>query len=713
MREDKRLMPVSRRDPRHDVLFEPVRIGPKVLRNRFYQVPHCSGFGTVKPFSQAAHRAIKAEGGWAAVCTEYAVVGQESDEAPAIAVRLWDDEDAQALAVACESVHEHGALIGVELHHSGVHAPCGETRRPSFGPSQLASDYAPFTVPKAMERSDIRRVQAEWVAAARRARDVGFDIVYVYGAHSYLPVQFLSPFYNHRTDEYGGSFENRARFWLELLEQVREAVGDDCAIAARIAVDALGPAGVELGEALAFVSAADQLVDLWDVNVGSIAEWSKDSGASRFFPAGYQLEWTSRIRESTAKPIVGVGRLTDPDQMAEIVRSGVWDLIGAARPSIADPFLPRKIEEGRYGEVRECIGCNVCILKAESSGHLGCTQNATAGEEYRRGWHPEHFTRASNADRDVLVVGAGPAGMECAIVLGKRGFRAIHLVDAKREPGGALGWASSLPGLGEWRRAINWRAIQLSQLRNVELIMGAELDATAVREYGAEVVVLATGARWANDGLSAATHAPISGADPQLDWVLTPEQVMVDNKRPSGERVIVYDCEGYFVAAGIAELLAREGHRVDLVTSLDQISPTSEETLEGPMLRRRLHDVGVQLHRAVTVNRIEAGNVSAHDEFDQAIELPMDAIVLVTQRQSNDALYHELSADPDALAAEGVEMLHRIGDCVAPRLIADVIFDGHRLAREIDADDPAVPLPYLRERVTVEPELFPYRRTVT
>jgi len=292
---------MPRRDPRHDVLFEPVRIGPKTLRNRFYQVPHCTGFGTRKPYAQAAHRGTKAEGGWAAVCTEYAAISPESDEAPAISVQLWDDHDAHSLALMCEAAHEHGALAGIELHHSGNHAPCGESRTPALAPSQFASDLYPFVVPKEMELADIRRIQAEWVRAARRARDVGFDIVYVYGSHSYLPVQFLSPFYNRRTDEYGGSFENRARFWIELLELVREAVGEDCAIACRIAVDALGPAGVSLPEALSFIAAADALVDLWDVNVGSIAEWSKDSGASRFFAAGYQLEWTAHVREATAK----------------------------------------------------------------------------------------------------------------------------------------------------------------------------------------------------------------------------------------------------------------------------------------------------------------------------------------------------------------------------------------------------------------------------
>ena len=272
---------MKRRDPRHDILFEPVCIGPKTLRNRFYQVPHCSGFGEVKPFSQAEHRATKAEGGWAAVSTEYAPVSIESDESPAIGARMWDLADAANLGLMCERAHEYGSLAAIELHHSGAHAMCGEARQPSMAPSQLASDFLHHVVPKTMELCDIARIRREWVDAARRARDVGFDIVYVYGGHSYLPMQFLSAFYNHRTDGYGGSFENRARFWLELLEDVRAAVGDDCAVANRIAVDALGPAGVELDESLEFIEAADDLVDLLDVNVGSITEWSKDSGRSR------------------------------------------------------------------------------------------------------------------------------------------------------------------------------------------------------------------------------------------------------------------------------------------------------------------------------------------------------------------------------------------------------------------------------------------------
>lgn len=684
-------------DPNHEILFEPVTIGPKTLRNRFYQVPHCSGFGTEKPWTQAAHRGVKAEGGWAAVCTEYAPFSPESDEAPLIAARFWDEDDMRALRLLTDAAHEHGALAGLELYHGGAHIANNQTRVPSVAPSQLASDLEAHVVPKAMEVADIERVQRQWAEGGIRGRDCGFDIVYVYGAHAYLPMQFLSPFYNKRTDGYGGSLQDRARFWLETLEAVRDAVGADCAIATRIAVDALGPAGIHLEEALEFVDLADDLVDLWDVNVGSIAYWSKDSGTSRYFPEGYQLEWTGEIRKATAKPIVGVGRLTSPDRMASIVRSGVWDLVGAARPSIADPFLPRKIEEGRTDEIRECTGSNVCIMKVDGFGHLGCIQNATAGEEHRRGWHPERFEPAANAEKAVLVVGAGPAGMECAVILGRRGFEAVHLVEASDDIGGRMRWVRRLPTLGDWGRIVDHRTVMLSKLRNVEVVPGRRLSAEDVRDYGAQLVVVATGSRWSADGLQSSTHEPIEGASASLPHVLTPEQVM-EGKRPPGGRVVVFDAEGYFVGPGIAELLANEGLEVHLVTPLEVVSPISDLTLEGPMLRQHLHEAGVTAHRGVTILAVEPGSVSGEDEFEEPWSLEADGIVLVTQQVSDDALYRELVGDPARLAASGIEAVYRIGDCVAPRMISEAIFDGHRLAREIDGEDPSIALPFDRER---------------
>ena len=403
------------RDPKYDILFEPIQLGPKTLKNRFYQVPHCIGAGSEKPGMQAYHRGMKAEGGWGACCTEYCSIHPESDDTSRVSARIWDEGDVRNLAAMCDRLHQFGALAGIELWYGGPHAPCMETRATPRGPSQIASDFELNIFPRYMDQDDIDTVQQMYVDAAIRAREAGFDIVYVYGAHAYLPFQFLSPFYNRRTDKYGGSFENRARFWRESLYKVREAVGDDCAIASRFAVDhLLGPTSIQVGEdGVRFVEYCDDLVDLWDLTVGDIAEWGQNAGPSRFFEENHEKPYTGQVKAGnhTNKPVVGVGRITNPDTMVAIINSGQFDIIGAARPSISDPFLPKKIEEGRLEDIRECIGCNQCISRWEIGGPpMVCTQNATAGEEYRRGWHPEKFHPAANRDKGVLVVGAGPAG---------------------------------------------------------------------------------------------------------------------------------------------------------------------------------------------------------------------------------------------------------------------------------------------------------------
>jgi dimethylamine/trimethylamine dehydrogenase len=693
------------RDPKYDILFEPVRIGPKTMRNRFYQTPHCTGFGSDLPATQAYHRAIKAEGGWAVVNTEWCSIHPESDEKPAGGARLWDDTDLRNLSLMPARAHEHGSLAGIELGFNAQHVTNYESRLPARGATQLASESF-FSSCYAMSKEEIRELQGFYVTAAVRARRAGFDIVNVMGSEAAcIPQLFLMPLFNKRTDEYGGSFENRARFWLETLELIREAVGDDCAITTRFCVDTLHETGDGIRaehEGAAFVAAADHLVDFWDLQVGgrTMADWGEDAGPSRFFKENAQVSWVEKVRPYTAKPIVGVGRFTSPDTMVDVIANGPLDVIGAARPTIADPFLPRKIEEGRLDEIRECIGCNICISRHEQATTIICTQNPTVGEEYRRGWHPERFDPAANADRDVLIVGAGPAGLECAVVLGRRGLRRVHLVDAEPEVGGCVNWISRLPGLTEWHRLVGWRRAQLDRLRNVEFIPRARLTADEVLEYGAEIVVIATGSHWASDGFGPATHGPIQGADAALPHVLTPEQIMVDEKPVPGSSVLVYDSDGYYVAASLAEKLAAEGRRVRLVTSRDTVAPFMHYTLESQRMLTLLTQLGVELvaHHALT--EVAPGRAVGESAYapGRPVEWEADAVVLVTQRISKDGLYRELDARRAAFGDHGIEGAYRIGDCVVPRILAEAIFDGHRLGREIDSADPRVALPYIRER---------------
>jgi len=686
----------SGRQPRHDVLFEPVTIGPKVLKNRFYGVPYNPGFGPGKPHANLSHRAVQAEGGWAAVCTGVLSVAPDF-EANRLVDTVWDESDTPALQMMVGRVHEHGALAGIEIGHAGGEALNRDSRWVPIGPSPVPGWRRTGIVPKEMTLDDIARLQGEFVRAAVTGADAGFDIIVVYGSFSYLQAQFLSPYYNRRTDMYGGTLENRARFWMEILQGVRDAVGDRCAISNRLAVDALSPAGIGIEESLQFIEMADALVDLWDINVG--AEWSRDTASSRFFPEGHQNEWTSRVREATAKPIVGVGRLNDPDTMAELIRSGTWDLIGAARPRIADPFLPRKIETGEYDEIRECTGSNLCVY-GYTHAQVACVQNPTAGEEYRRGWHPERVPRVRDAEMDVLVVGAGPAGLECALTLMRRGVRRVHVVDGADELGGHLLWMTKLPRMGEWNRIVDHRRILLAKAkRRVTLISGVSMGVQDVLDYGAEVVIVSTGSKWATTAIDPHSHEAIDGANAGRPNVLTPEQILVDGKRPTGPDVVLYDTDGAFVATALAEELARTGHRVRIVTPFPVVSPVSDDTMEGLYLRPALREAGITSSVSTSITRVADGHVSCVRD-GEAVEFAADSVVLVTQRVPEQELYLQLRARDSELAEHDIRAIHRVGDCVAPRILLDTVFDGHRLAREFDAGgDPEVPLRVLPDRL--------------
>ncbi len=678
------------RDPRFDILFEPVAIGPLTAKNRFYQVPHCTGMGYERPATLAAMRRVKAEGGWAVVCTEYTSIHPTSDDAAFPSCSLWDEDDVRTMSVIADAIHEHDALAGTQLWHGGLYSGVRMTREVPLAPTGRPIGYLSPLHARTMDRDDIRQLRRWQVDAALRARRAGFDIIYVYAGHAYLPAQFISRRFNRRSDEYGGSLENRVRLTREMIEDTRQAVGETCAVAIRFSIDELaGESGlVSQGEGREVVEMLADLPDLWDIN---IADYRTDSGSSRFFAEGFQEDYQKWVKPLTAKPVVGVGRFTSPDAMASQVRRGILDMIGAARPSIADPFLPKKIEEGRIDDIRECIGCNICRAAFKGCVPIRCTQNPTMGEEWRRGWHPESIAPVGD-EAEVLVVGAGPAGLEAARALGERGCR-VTLADAGREAGGHLLAVSRLPGLQAWKRVVDWRTGQIARMAHVAHYRESRLAAEDVIGFGVRDVVIATGSSWVRDGIGRSHIAPIPGAG--QDHVFSADDLLGREVQLLRDPVVVYDDDHYALAGALAERLAREGRDVTLLTPAPEVSVWTVQTDEHHLLVPHLHGLGVKMVTLGRIAAIEADHLRlTHAQTAVSSVMECRSLVLVTSRIPNDGLVREIASLDETLNVTA------IGDCLAPGLIVDAVYAGHRYAREFRV--PPAARRVRRERVVLE-----------
>jgi dimethylamine/trimethylamine dehydrogenase len=684
------------RVPRFDVLLEPVTIGPVTARNRFFQVPHCNGMGYRDVSAHAEMRAIKAEGGWAVVCTEQAEIHYSSEITPFIELRIWDDQDIPALARIADAIHQHGALAGIELCYNGMNGPNLYSRVAPMGPAHLP--VATFTSDpvqaRRMDLDDIADLRRWHRAAVRRSLQAGYDLVYVYAGHALGGIHhFLSRRYNDRTDAYGGSAENRMRLLREILEDTREACDGRAAVACRITVDELlGDEGITRSDIEDVVGTLGELPDLWDFVLGS---WEDDSVTARFGAEAEQEQYVRGLKQLTTKPVVGVGRFTSPDTMVRMVRSGVLDLIGAARPSIADPFLPRKIEEGRLEDIRECIGCNICVSGDFTMSPIRCTQNPSIGEEWRRGWHPERL-RPRTTEAKVLIVGGGPAGLEAATCLGKRGYEVI-LAETTSTLGGRAAREARLPGMASYVRVADYREAQLRRLRTVERTQG-EVTAAEILDYTFDHVAVATGARWRADGVGRFHTRPIA-LHPGLP-VLTPDDLM-SGELPEADRVVLFDDDHYYMGGVLAELLARGGRHVTLVTPAHCASSWTTNTMEQHRIQRRLLELDVDIVASHAVMATESGTVHTSCVFTgRESELAAGAAVLVTARLPEDAVYRGLVERRGDWADAGLKTVRAVGDCLAPGTIAAAVWEGRRYAEELD--DP----PHRGDTV-------PFRREVT
>jgi dimethylamine/trimethylamine dehydrogenase len=679
---------------RYGRLFESVRIGPVTAPNRFYQVPHCTGMGHALPQTLVAMRAMKAEGGWGVVCTEYCSIHPGSDDHPYPFASLWDDGDLGNLAAMADGVHAHGALAGIELWHGGSYVSNLATRAPALGVRSMPARTDPLQSQR-MDRRDIRDLHRWHREAALRARKAGFDIIYVYPTHGYLISEFLSRSLNQRTDEYGGSLENRMRLLRELLDETRSAVGDRCAVAVRYAANGHGDEHLNEEEARDVVAALGQLPDLWDV---VIADYDEEMGSSRFVAEGALEDRVAYVRKLTGKPVVCVGRFTSPDSMLGQLKRGVVDLIGAARPSIADPFLPTKVREGRLEDIRECIGCNICYAHNFRGAALRCTQNPTMGEEWRSGWHPERVPAGSGGS--VLIVGAGPAGLEAALVLGKRGYE-VALADAAKEAGGRVSRESRLPGLAQWARVRDFRLGQIRKMPNVALYLDSPMQEADVRAFGADHVLIATGAHWRRDGVGRWHALPIAALN--ASGVYTPDDVF-GGRLPAGD-VVIFDDDHYYLASVIALKLASEGRKVRYVTTEGRAGAWSQYTQEQQRTQRALIEHGVEIEVNVALTAFEQSSATLACVFSgRCHDVAASAVVLVTSREPDESLYRALAGEDGqqltaAAPTSRPASVRRIGDCLQPGLIATAVYSGHLAARELGGPEAMS----RRERVLISP----------
>lgn len=661
-------------------LFKPIRIGPMEVRNRVYIPAHALFYAEPVPGEpmvrlpserHAYYLAERAKGGVGLIIMEVAAV-HSSAEMPT-AISLWDERVIPGLKLIADMVHEHGAKIFCQLWHCGHQAWNPISRSPSLCPSQTPMVGSP-SAPKEMEIEEIKEVERAYGVAARNVVAGGFDGVEIHASHGYLPEQFLSAFWNKRVDEYGGSLENRMRFLLEVIDQVRQKVGDKVAVGLRMNADELVPGGNSHEDMKVVARKLEETgkLDFLDVDIGLNSHSLHIMIAPMYVPAGHQVDYIAGIKKAVKEiPVLGcAGRITDLTMAEKILADGKMDMVGAVRGHIADPELVNKAREGRLDDVRACIACNeFCLGHFSPPVPVACQQNPAVGREKEWGIGT---LKPAGLKKRVLVVGGGPGGMETARVAALRGHE-VHLHEKDPELGGRLRLEASLPGRSDIETAVRWYDIQLKKL-GVKVSLGKEVTPELVNRLNPDVVVVATGSSWLRSGFSALTAAPIEGWEQKN--VVTPEQVL-RKEVEIGAKVVILDCEGMETAPGIAELLATAGKSVEIVTPMPGIALGLAMMAQMFCIYERTLKAGVQITPNSLMVGISGATVTLVNTYTLEIRQIEDVnnVVMVTAKASNNELYKKLKGK--------VMELYCVGDAVSPRRFGDAVYQGHKVGREI------------------------------
>jgi len=641
-------------------LFDPIMIGTMKVKNRFVYAPMDTHFATPDGYvsrSMIDYYAARAKGGVGLINVEVNFISSEAKIWPAIdggVLDIGDDSRIPGLRELANAIHANGAKASIQFTHVGKYGPIINPRPvPSAVNPPL---YAPNMVLKELTIPEIEKIVDDFAQAARRAKEAGFDAVLIHGAHGLLIQQFLSPYTNVRTDEYG---KDRTKFVREVIGAIKKQVGADFPVMIRVSGDEflsdVGKKGYTIDDMVKIAPVLEDAgVAAIDVSAGTVdtTHWFVQPW---YQPKGCILHLAEAIKKAVRIPVIGVGRINDPAFAAKVIEEGRCDMVGLGRGLLADPDFVKKLEEGRPEDIRRCIACCACIDKAFEKVKMKCAINPELGRE------EEYAIRVlpPKRQRKVVIVGGGPAGLEAARVAKMRGNRVV-LFEKGERLGGQLLMACVPPSKEEIKNLIEYYEVQMKKL-NIDVRLNCEATPEIVLQENPEVVVIATGA------------SPIIPKIPGVDGknVVTAFAVL-SNKAQTGERVVVLG--GNLVGCETAEFLAERGKKVTVVEMLNAVG-LDFSPLYQPYIRARMVQNGITLLTKTKGVEVRPNGLIVENEKGEQSLIEADTVVLAVGAKSENSLYAALCGK--------VPEIHMAGDCEKPAKIMQAVHEGARIGRVI------------------------------